>query len=74
MVTTCFGLLEQSCYICIHVRQLWFTICKSGTVKQERLFGNWYLHGLHDSEILGTGTFMGYMIQKFWELVPSWVT
>ena len=46
MVTTRFDLLEQNCYICIYVRQLWFTICKTGTVKQDR--------------ILGTGTFTGY--------------
>jgi len=49
-VTTSFDLVEQNCYICIHIRQLWFTICRRGTVKYDR--------------ILRTGTFMGYINQK----------
>jgi hypothetical protein len=41
---------KKNCYICIHVRELWFTISRRGTPKQDR--------------ILGTGTFMGYMNQN----------
>jgi len=60
MVTTSFDLLEQNCYICIHVRQLWFTICRRVTVKHHR--------------ILRTCTFGGYMNQKppTISAIPRW--